>query len=340
MSTHEAPLVSIITPVLNGERYLETCLHSVLEQSYPNMEQIFVDGGSTDRTLEILAHYRRLYPHRIRYISEPDNGIGSATRKGFRLATGDIFGWIDTDDVYEPDAVRTVVDFFNINRNAMLVFGGCNIIDCRGQTLASFIIKDFELQEALDVWNYMVFCATFYRRQLFDAVGYFNDLGNDLDFWIRVDKHFRMYRINKTLANWRQHADSVTMGPSPRARRLRNQRIREDFVLSLKHGGNMAANRPGRYYVIVVLETGRILRPVLGFSYPLLRRCLIYGTGFMDNRMNAIRRAVRGARYPLLTPTLSLILGMWNKVYSGLRCTWEYGGRLGYGSADSEDDRL
>lgn len=318
MTQHSAPLVSIVTPVLNGEHYLETCLRNVLDQTYPNIEHILVDGGSTDRTIEILNHYRALYPDRIRFISEPDKGVGSATRKGFKLAKGDILGWIDTDDLYEPDAVQTVVDFFNLNRNAMLAFGGCDIIDDNGQKLACFIVKDFELREALEVWNFMVFCATFYRRQLFDAVGYFNDLGNDLDFWIRVDKHFKMYRIPKRLANWRQHADSVTLGESPRARQMRNQRIAQDFFLALKYGGNLLANRPARYYIVIAQETARRLRPVLGFSYPALSRFFLGSSGLVNIMMSPVRRA-SGKRYPILTPVCSTTIGLWDKVHAAIR---------------------
>ena len=80
------PLVSIITPVLNGIKYLETCIQSVLSQSYPYIEHIFIDGGSSDGSLDILTNYKAKYPDRIRFISEPDKGACDAWNKGLEMA--------------------------------------------------------------------------------------------------------------------------------------------------------------------------------------------------------------------------------------------------------------
>ncbi len=102
-------LVSVITPVLNGVKYLEECIQSVLKQGYPNIEHILVDGASTDGTEEMLASYQAKYPDRIRFISEPDEGIGVAMNKGLWMAKGGIFGGLMADDFYEPEAVQAVV---------------------------------------------------------------------------------------------------------------------------------------------------------------------------------------------------------------------------------------
>jgi len=87
-STIDNPPVSIITPVLNAIKYLEACIQSVLHQSYPHIEHIFVDGGLTDGTLEMLANYQAKYRDRITFISEPDKSAGEAWNKGFRIARG------------------------------------------------------------------------------------------------------------------------------------------------------------------------------------------------------------------------------------------------------------
>jgi glycosyltransferase involved in cell wall biosynthesis len=280
-----------------------------------------VDGGSTDRSLEIIEKYRQLYPDRIRDITGRDKGVGDAVSKGFKLAKGDIFGWIDTDDFYEPGAIQTVVDFFRANPSAMLVYGGCNEVGEDGQAFACFIIKDFNRRQALNEWSYIMFCAAFYRRQLIDAVGSFNNLGNDLDFWLRVNKRFQMYRIENLLANWRLHNESISLNKSTEARHMRHKRIQEDFFLALRHGGNLLANRPGRYYGIIILEMIEILRPVLGFSYPFLWRCSLRGVKFMDGRMGSLR-CLRYERYPLLGPVLSFVLRTWERVRGGIWWTF------------------
>lgn len=101
------PLISIVTPVLNGEKYLEKTIQSVLSQTYKNIEYIIIDGGSTDRSLEIIKKYES----RIDYwVSEPDEGISDAFNKGIRLSSGYYIGIVNSDDWYEPNAVRYILE--------------------------------------------------------------------------------------------------------------------------------------------------------------------------------------------------------------------------------------
>lgn len=102
-----APLVSIITVVYNGEKYLQQTIESVVNQAYENIEYIIIDGGSTDKTLEIIKKYE----HYISlWKSEPDNGLYDAMNKGISLAKGELIGMINSDDWYEPEAVETIVN--------------------------------------------------------------------------------------------------------------------------------------------------------------------------------------------------------------------------------------
>src|SRR5690242_19457333 len=100
----DGPLVSIVTPSLNQARWLREAIESVRAQDYPHVEHVVVDGGSTDGTLEILREYDHL-----RWVSEPDRGQSHALNKGFQLATGEIFGWLNADDAYPPIAVSEAV---------------------------------------------------------------------------------------------------------------------------------------------------------------------------------------------------------------------------------------
>ena len=102
------PLVSIITPSYNRARFIEETILSIQEQSYPRIEHIVVDGGSSDGTLQILMKYG----DQLSWISEPDEGMYDAINKGFRRAQGDILAWLNTDDTYVvPDAVSTALSF-------------------------------------------------------------------------------------------------------------------------------------------------------------------------------------------------------------------------------------
>ena len=100
------PLVSIITVVYNGEKYLEQTIQSVINQSYKNIEYLIIDGGSTDGTLDIIKKYENNISY---WISEPDRGLYDAMNKGIKLAKGELIGMINSDDWYEEDAVETMV---------------------------------------------------------------------------------------------------------------------------------------------------------------------------------------------------------------------------------------
>ncbi len=278
--TASAPLVSIISPVRNGIKYLEICLQSVLNQTYPNIEQIFVDGGSTDGTLEMLASYQAKYPERIRFITGTARGVGHAVNQGYKASKGAIIGWLDADDLYEPDAIQTAVDFFRENADAYFVYGRCNMINEKGEVIACFISRDFDIRESLNYWHYIHFAASFYKREVIERVGYLNNLGNDLDFFIRVHKRFKMHRIENTLANWRLHGTSITLSPGAREKRIVRERLRQDFFLSLKYGGSIFAPRSQRYrppLLAFAFSMVEGLRPVFGRTYPLLKRILARG---------------------------------------------------------------
>ncbi|GEM_PF-468638 len=266
------PLVSILTPVFNANKYLEQCIQSVLSQTYPKIEHIFADGGSTDGTLDILAKYQEKYPDRIRFISGPDKGVGSALNKGYKISKGEIIGWIDSDDVYQTDAVETAIKSFQAKPDVYFLYGGCNIINANSETIGCFVIKDYDLNEWLNAWHYIVFCATFFRRDVIEKVGFVNNLGNDLSFYLRVSKKFKMHRIEKRLTNWRLHDDSISLKRASREHKIRKNRAKEDFFLVLRYGGSIFSPRALTYFAVLEPSIKNALRPFIGFTYPFLKK--------------------------------------------------------------------
>ena len=115
---------SVITPSFNNAQYIEQTIKSVLEQNYPNFEHIVIDGGSTDGTVEILKKHSHL-----KWVSEKDEGQADALNKGFRMATGDIIAWINSDDWYEPNIFGNIAEWFERNPDKNIVMGDCNLID-------------------------------------------------------------------------------------------------------------------------------------------------------------------------------------------------------------------
>lgn len=106
-SEKNKPLISVVTAVYNGEKFLEQAIKSVLSQSYDNFELIVIDGGSTDGTLDIIKKYDKQVNY---WVSEPDHGLYDALVKGFSFASGDIFSWLNSDDIYYPWAFEKVAE--------------------------------------------------------------------------------------------------------------------------------------------------------------------------------------------------------------------------------------
>jgi glycosyltransferase involved in cell wall biosynthesis len=206
----EHPLVSIVTPSYNQGRFIEATIKSVLEQDYPNLEYIVVDGGSTDNTLDILHKYSE----KLKWVSEKDNGQSDAINKGFKMARGEIVAWLNSDDTYEPGAIQAAVDYFQKHKNVALVYGEGDIIDESGNKVKRFdATQDFDLWTLIHVWDYILQPTTFFKLDALQEVGYLDvnlHWCMDWDLWIRIALKHRVGYINRVMANSREYADTKT----------------------------------------------------------------------------------------------------------------------------------
>jgi len=177
--------ISVITPSFNHAEFLEATLCSVLDQGYPNLEYIVIDGGSTDGTAAILDRYRDRISD---VVSEPDNGQTDALIKGFSRSTGDILAWLNSDDLYEPNTLWEVAEYFASHPDASFVYGDANWIDRTGHFLRGKREIPFNRYIWLHNYNYIPQPSTFWRRGLYEEVGGLDssfDLAMDADLWIR-----------------------------------------------------------------------------------------------------------------------------------------------------------
>lgn len=226
-----SPLVSIVTPSYNQTRFLEETILSVLNQDYPNLEYIIMDGGSTDDSVDII----RRYQDRLAYwVSEPDNGQVDAINRGFARASGDILAWLNSDDTYEPGAIRAVAETFAADPGVRLVYGegwyintaGARIRPCGfvRSTFANTYIynKDPILQQ-----------AAFWRRDLWDEVGPLDESLYwvfDWDWFIRAHRTTSFCYLPRFLANYRVH-------PLAKTRSKDIKRRKEQSHITKKYGG-------------------------------------------------------------------------------------------------------
>jgi glycosyltransferase involved in cell wall biosynthesis len=244
------PTLTVITPSYNQGEYVESTIRSVLEQGYPNLEYIVVDGGSTDATLRILQQYES----GLRWVSERDGGQSDAINKGLRMASGEIVAFLNSDDTYEPGALLKVGQFFATHPQAHWLTGKCHTIDRQGKrirqpvTLYKNLWLRLKSYRALTILNYISQPATFWRRTVIDVVGPFDEslrYAMDYDYHLRVGRRFKLWVLDDYLASFRVHPHSKA-GSSASAQFVSDLEIarshtKSKLVLWLHAGHNILA---------------------------------------------------------------------------------------------------
>jgi glycosyltransferase involved in cell wall biosynthesis len=211
----EQPLISVVTPSFNQAEFIEDTIRSVLEQDYPNWEHIVVDGGSTDGTVDILKRY----PH-LRWISEKDRGQGEAVNKGFRLAKGEILGWLNSDDTYRPRALSVAARQLDRQRNRYVVMGRCEFTDEAGQPTGIFHPCAYRgRRRLLQVWKGHTIPqpSVFFYKDVIERCGYVDEslyLSLDYDLFVRFSEHYWFHTVDEVLSTYRLQSGSKTLGVS------------------------------------------------------------------------------------------------------------------------------
>lgn len=181
------PLVSIITPSFNQGKFLEQTITSVLDQDYPNIEYIVMDGGSTDNSVQIL----KKHANKLTFFSQKDRGQSDAINKGLKLARGEIVAWINSDDFYLPGTIKSAVEILTQN-DKIFVYGKGHHVDENGIFLEEYPTEPFSLKRLAETC-FICQPATFWRREVFDSVGYLDEnlhFAMDYEYWIRIAKFY------------------------------------------------------------------------------------------------------------------------------------------------------
>lgn len=232
------PLVSIVTPSYNHGRFIEDTILSIKKQEYSNIEHIIVDGGSTDNTLEILRKYEREY--NLVWVSEYDKGQSDAVNKGFKMAKGEIIGWLNSDDVYfDTTVISYVVNRFEELKYIDIVYGDYVIIDESGFLLMVIKTPNWDYRRLLRRC-FIGQPATFFRKKVVLENQLDKDLhlSMDYDFWLRLGKKYNFNKVNKILAGFRFYKGTKSFSNKEKHRK-------ESKELMLKYGQKL-----GFYYKI------------------------------------------------------------------------------------------
>ena len=202
------PRVTVVTPSYNQAQFLEQTILSVLNQNYPNLEYIIIDGGSTDGSLETIKKYEKFLSF---WVSEPDNGQAEAINRGFKIATGELVAWQNSDDVYLPGAFERLIKAYQKKLDYDIFFGNVYTIDSNDSLMREMRFHPFSVNHLIYYkWN-LSNQGVFWKRSVFEKAGYPVNLKVcfDWEFFIRLGvKGFRFLFIHEFLGAYRIHENS------------------------------------------------------------------------------------------------------------------------------------
>jgi len=217
MLDRDLPLVSIVTPSYNQASYLEETICSVLEQDYPRIEYIIVDGGSTDGSVDIIKKYADKLAW---WLSEVDKGQTDAINKGFGRAKGQILAWLNSDDTYEPGAVTAAVKYLQGHPEVGMVYADCSFIDEQGRVIGKFSAAQTDYKRLRQGYVHIPQQTMFFREELWRAVGPLDPsfyFAMDYDLWVRIAARSTLkYLPGQTWANFRIHTSGKTISADDR----------------------------------------------------------------------------------------------------------------------------
>lgn len=206
-AANTVPPVSIVIPAYNHGAYLAAAIESVLAQDYPDLELIVLDDGSTDNTREVLSRYG----DRFHWETQVNMGQAATLNKGWRMARGEILGYLSADDWLLPGAIRRTVQALLARSDALVAYCDFELADPRGAAIRRVRAADFSLEAMLLDLACPPGPGALFRRIAFERAGGWNPefrLMGDFDFWLRLARHGTFMHVPETLAAWRVHPSS------------------------------------------------------------------------------------------------------------------------------------
>jgi len=254
------PKISIVTPSYNQGQFLEETILSVLNQDYQNLEYIIIDGGSTDNSVEIIEKYVNKLTY---WVSEPDKGQSDAINKGFSKASGEILAWINSDDIYYPDVLREIGQYFFRHPEADFVFGYHDDIDYKGQIIRRGVYFPFVRWGFIRGFPQICQPTSFWRKGVWDRCGPLDFMLNydmDYNFFYNVIKEkFNIRSIPIRACAFRYHESSKTNIRESESGDLISMQIRYRYFPE-----NGALSILFSKIVVIILRSSRRLLRILG----------------------------------------------------------------------------
>lgn len=238
------PLVSIVLPVYNGEKYLKTAIESILKQSYKNWELIIIDDCSTDGTSDIVKEFEKKDPRVKCYRNEINLKLPRSLNKGFSIAKGEYFTWTSDDNICKESMLEVLVNTLEEKPEIGMVYSDYVVIDAEGNEIETFKEADPDYLIHGNVCG----ASFLYRREIANKIGEYDAamfLAEDYDYWIRIYSKTEILHIKDILYFYRVHDQSLT--------ETRKDKIQEQAVCVLKKnfwGLYMKAKCKGERYIL------------------------------------------------------------------------------------------
>lgn len=255
--------ISVVTPSLNQSAYLERAISSVLAQDVPRLEYLVFDGGSADETLRIL----RSYESRLRWISERDEGQAHAVNKGLCASSGEVIGWLNSDDVYYSGALSAVCEFFETHPELDVVYGDAQHIDEGDRPLGLYRTEPWDPRRLQQVC-YLCQPAVFFRRRVVDRYGLLDERLHyclDYEYWLRLGLGGAKFaHVGRLLAGSRWHQRTKTARSRLETYRETNDMLRrtigavpDSWIFNYAHvaveEGGYSRERPLRFALAIAV---------------------------------------------------------------------------------------
>ncbi|HSV15630.1 MAG TPA: glycosyltransferase family 2 protein [Tepidisphaeraceae bacterium] len=270
MATDSIPTVSVVTPSFNQGAYIQSTIRSVLSQDYPRIEYLVMDAASTDNTLDLLRKYSGERPDRMRFVSEKDRGQSHALNKAVAQTSGEIIGWLNSDDTYEPGAIAAAVECFRQHPDVDLIYGDANFTDPQDRVLARCThIEPYNWHRFVHYSDFIVQPAAFFTRRAFEAVGGADESLHyvmDYDLFLKMASKFKVAYLPRVLANYKWFGQNKTaVGGWDRLNEMR--RVAMAFgARGLPAYGRLEAARLGVSLAIGELRHAHITRAARQFA--------------------------------------------------------------------------
>ena len=269
-NSNELPLISIVLPVYNGERFLRTSIESCINQTYKNWELLIIDDGSSDNSVLIAQEYAKMDSRIFSYQNPQNLKLPKTLNRGFSFAKGEYLTWTSDDNLYHPQALERMMYLLQ-NTDAEFVFAECAIIDESGNRISSITApKDYRSA----IWDHNFVGACFlYSRSVYDLVGEYDTnlfLGEDYDYWLRIFSNFSVGYVDEELYQYRRHDKSLS------ATQKAGQYEAVEKVLLKNFKGNVHCEKLDKFYFYRGLHRSRSLRSIWNGKYKYLPQLLGY----------------------------------------------------------------